>query len=120
MMFSKSDHSIWQIIFVCFIMFFFSSCKFDEGAPTMTVITLSSGRNLSDFTFLKLGMSYDEIVAHVGLSDDDIGSGLYIFVYYLSDGRQLHLSFASLDNLAAVFLYNPEDGTQEQIVLDKR
>ncbi len=73
-------------------------------------------RSLSDFDFLELGMSYEEIVNVVGEADRDVGSGLYLKVYNLEDGRQITLQFATLDALLGVFLYDP-DTDQEDVIL---
>ena len=70
----------------------------------------------SDFEFLRLGMSYQEVVARVGEADRDVGSGLSLMVYDLSDGTQLMLSFPSPDNLIAVHLYDPDRDTRELIL----
>src|SRR3972149_3268556 len=70
----------------------------------------------SDFDFLRLGMSYQEVVDRVGEADRDVGSGRHILVYDLSDGTQFMLSFASLDHLMAVHLYDPDRDTREQIL----
>ena len=76
-----------------------------------------SGRvSRSDFDFLRLGMSYQEVVSRVGEADRDVGSGIHIMVYDLSDGTQLMLSFPSLDSLMAVHLYDPERDTRELIL----
>ncbi|MEA1924864.1 MAG: PHB depolymerase family esterase [Candidatus Altiarchaeota archaeon] len=46
-------------------------------------------RNVDDFRTLKKGMSYDEMVALVGESDRDIGSGIHIYLYELSDKSEI-------------------------------
>jgi hypothetical protein len=65
------------------------------------------GRSISDFEFLKKGMSYSEIVENVGEPSDNVGSGLYIFTYPLSDGRSIFISFANLDDLLDARIYDP-------------
>jgi len=70
----------------------------------------------SDFDFLQLGMTYQEVVARVGEADRDVGSGIHLMAYDLSDGTQLVLSFPSLDNLIAVHLYDPDRDTRELIL----
>src|SRR4030042_1963427 len=77
----------------------FASCGGSEDGGKMS---------RSDFDFLRLGMSYQEVVARVGQADRDVGSGVHIMVYDFSDGTQLMLSFPSLDNLIAVHLYDPD------------
>ena len=72
--------------------------------------------SLSDFDFLRIGMSYQEIVAQVGEADRDAGSGIHLMVYELRDGTELMLSFPSFDSLVAANLYNPETGAREPIL----
>jgi len=69
----------------------------------------------SDFGFLKKGMSYSEIVKKVGNPSGDLGSGLYIYAYPLSDGRSIYISFANLDHLQDARIYDPK--TKESISL---
>ena len=85
----------------------FASCGGSEDGGKMS---------RSDFDFLRLGMSYQEVVDRVGEADRDVGSGIHIMVYDLSDGTQLMLSYASLDNLMAVHLYDPDRDTRELIL----
>jgi hypothetical protein len=61
-------------------------------------------------------MSYQEVVAQVGEADRDVGSGLSVMIYELGDGTQMMLSFPTLDNLIAVYLYDPESDTREVIL----
>jgi hypothetical protein len=72
-------------------------------------------RSLSEFAFLRPGMGYDEIVGVAGEPDRDVGSGLYVFVYRLDDGTELELTFASLEQLLSVSLYDPGKGTRQSI-----
>jgi hypothetical protein len=91
-----------------------SGCAGNQPTPTAT--PQGSSRTLADFSFLQLGMSYNEVVARVGEPDRDIGSGMYVYVYTLSDGSELNLSFASLDHLLSALVYHPQDGTREFIL----
>jgi hypothetical protein len=70
----------------------------------------------ADFDFLQLGMSYAPVVAQVGEADRDVGSGVSLMVYGLSDGTEIILAFPSPDNLTAVYLYDPETDTRETIL----
>ena len=76
----------------------------------------SSKPELSDFDFVELGMSYDEVVSRMGEEDRDIGSGIHLMVYELVDGTEIVLSFPSLTNLVAVHIYDPETGERELIL----
>lgn len=55
----------------------------------------------ADFSFLAIGVSYDDVVARVGKPDQKIGNDKYVFVYHLVDGRDMFLTFESLDQLSA-------------------
>ncbi|MGH2620039.1 MAG: hypothetical protein ACRDHG_05640 [Anaerolineales bacterium] len=96
-----------------------------SGLASMFLITscnrTSPGGNsrdlsLSDFDFLRIGMSYQEVVAQVGEADRDAGSGIHLMLYELQEGTELVLSFPSLDSLSAAYLYNPETDTREPIL----
>jgi len=43
---------------------------------------------------LKADMKYDDIVRTFGEPDDDIGSGLHIYVYNLKDGTKVQIGYA--------------------------
>ena len=106
----KLKKSLWLIL----ILLMINACQAPNcGSPEPTVG--ASERQKSDFNFLAKGMSYDEIVAHVGKEDRDIGSGLYILEYSLSDGSKVHLSFATLDSLYIASLISV-DGQTEYII----
>jgi len=44
-------------------------------------------------TSLNADMKYDNIVKVFGLPDDDIGSGIHIYVYKLSDGTVIWIGY---------------------------
>lgn len=54
-----------------------------------------------DFNFLAIGMSYDEIVTVVGKPEHEVGNDKYVFTYPLENGREMFLTFESLDHLSA-------------------
>lgn len=58
-----------------------------------------SKRTIEDFSFLKKGISYQQIVSTLGEPDKELGSGAYVYVYSLSDGTSVTLSFINLDKL---------------------
>ena len=66
---------------------------------------------LSDFDFLKRGISRDEVVRKVGEPDRIVGSGLYICQYDLVDGRKIMLSFPTPEGLGGAWIVN-DDGTR--------
>jgi hypothetical protein len=87
----------------------------------LTIITACSDTGLpkhdiSDFSFLKKGMSYQQIVDKVGEPDEEVGSGAYIYIYYLSDGRSVALSFIQLSSLYSARLIK-ENGDVERILV---
>ena len=90
-----------------------TSCNGNNVTPTSIA---SDERKISDFEFLKLGMSYDEVIENVGEADRDIGSGVHLFVYELTDGTEVLLSFVSLDDLQAVYRYDPKKDAREVIL----
>lgn len=87
-------------------------CTGGPSTPTPT----SGGLTLDGFQLLRLGMTYDEIVARVGEPARDEGSGVYAYVYPLEDGTELILTFLRLESLESVVLYNPGDGSRQVIL----
>jgi Domian of unknown function (DUF4952) len=49
-------------------------------------------RSISAFRRLTTRMSMPQIIQMYGLPDQEIGSGIYIYVYQLNDGSQIHIS----------------------------
>lgn len=95
-------------------LMFLASCNGNNVNYTPT--TSDGGLSFSDFGFLTLGMSYDEINAIVGEADRDIGSGTHLLIYDLNDGTEMMLSFISLDDLLAVYRYDPKKDIREVIL----
>jgi hypothetical protein len=75
---------------------------------TLITETLSS-RQVEDFEFLELGISYQEVVAHVGEPDEEVGSGVHVFLYQLDKDRYILLSFISLDSLHSAQLIDDNE-----------
>jgi hypothetical protein len=71
--------------------------------------------NLEDFSFLKKGMTYQEISKHVGLADAPVGSGLNMLRYNLSDGSYIILNFFTGNTLVGVNIVYP-DGSGKIII----
>ncbi|MFC1936132.1 hypothetical protein ACFLYP_00540 [Chloroflexota bacterium] len=88
-----------------------TSCTLTNHIPDNN----NGGRTLKDFDFLELGMSYEEIKARVGPYDQDVGFGIHILAYELSDGSVLLLGFSFLDHLDYVKLLTP-DGNKQDIL----
>lgn len=69
----------------------------------------------TELGFIKEGISYNEVVAHLGEPSCNVGSGVYLFVYELEDGGRLIVGFSNLDYLdqAAIF---EKDGTSKGLL----
>lgn len=85
------------------------SCRPREGQRRLT---------LSDFDFLEIGMSLEEITERVGEPDRDVGSGIFLIQYDLADGRTVQLVFISPDELIGVQL-REKDGTWIDLLIKK-
>jgi len=89
-----------------------AGCGQQEPTPVSSP-TPSVSRTLSDFAFLQIGMTYEEVIARVGPADRLEGSGVTGYAYDLSDGSKLSLNFGPMgDALARVLLMHP-DGSRE-------
>ena len=64
--------------------------------------------DLATFSFLKIGMSFAEITERIGMPDEDIGAGVYLFQYNLTDGCKVVLQFITRDHLSKVWIVNRE------------
>ena len=63
------------------------TCSRDQDIP-------AGGLSVSDFEkHLKSEMTYPEIINIFGEPDDDIGSGIHIYVYYLSDATRVWIGY---------------------------
>jgi hypothetical protein len=49
-------------------------------------------------------MSLEEVTERVGMPHRDVGSGVYLFQYDLSDGRRLTLQFITKDELRGIWI----------------
>jgi D-aminopeptidase len=89
--------------------------KYGRGiAPTPA--SRPQRHRLEDFGFLRLGMTYEEVVAVAGPTDRPVGSGLIIYMYVLADGTSLVLNFGPTgQSLWRAFLVHP-DGTRQLIL----
>jgi hypothetical protein len=55
--------------------------------------------SISDLSFLKVGMDYDEITKQLGKPDRDISTNIYKFEYDLQNDEKLQIAFIHLDYL---------------------
>jgi hypothetical protein len=86
-----------------------------EQSTILKTLSTPKARQRTDFAFLEKGMRYKEIVTHLGEADKDIGSGIYIFEYGLSDGSKIYLHFISLERLEMAAIKFP-DGKEENLL----
>ena len=84
-------------------------------APTIAPTRTKEKLNHGDLAFLYWGISYEEVVNHIGEPDSDNGSGIYLFEYTLEDGGVLTLSFVYLDNLDHATIHET-DGTWTTLI----
>lgn len=71
--------------------------------------------DIKDYAFLKERPGYDQVVVKLGVPDDEIGSGIFIFVYHLKNDAQLVISYVSLDSLSFASIQF-SDGSWKKIV----
>lgn len=91
-----------------------AACTVGATGPAST--PTPQGRSLADFSFLKLGMTYEEVVKVVGPADRMVGSGVIGYMYDLPDGSSLSLNFGPTgDSLWKVILVHA-DGTREAVL----
>lgn len=114
----KSGGTIGLLVFVTFLSLSVSQEERQptkEQARTMEKKTEDKNHTLDDFSFLKAGISYSEILKRVGPPDEDVGHGVWLYRYRLRDGSNLLLGFISRENLNSARLLRP-DGTEKWII----
>jgi hypothetical protein len=85
-------------------------------AATQSKIAMAGSLTRSSFAFLRLGMLVDEVVAMVGAPHRNVGSGIIMDAYDLTDGSMIVLNYGpSRDGLKKVALIRP-DKTREFIL----
>ena len=85
-------------------------------AEYMTQVCASTtARTIDKYQQIQSGMSFEDICRIVGSPDQDVGSGLYIFVYELDDGSVVYMGFASLSTVMYVS-HDTGNGPGEWIV----
>lgn len=90
---------ISMIIITCMFLFLVSCQKEKQ-------------RKVSDFEFLKVGDLRTEILDKFGEPDDNIGSGLHIYVYNIEDEKNIVLNFSADDKLTKITLKS-QDGIEK-------
>jgi len=76
-----------KIYLLAFFLAVFLSCT-NESDFTKNGFTYSDFENN-----LQSGMTYDSIVAKFGEPSNDIGSGIHIYVYQLSDSTEIWIGY---------------------------
>jgi hypothetical protein len=82
-----------KIYFLAFFLFVFMACKKEDELTKQD----STKQELTYIYFkdnLKSDMTYNSIVAKFGEPSKDIGSGIHIYVYQLSDTTQIWIGYA--------------------------
>lgn len=59
------------------------------NVPVLPLATKAPRPTLASFSALPKVISFPELVRRVGEPDEDIGSGVYIFIYHLADGSKV-------------------------------
>ena len=72
------------------------------------------GRTLENFKQLKAGLSLGEVQEWIGEPDRDIGSGIHVLEYKLSDKTRVLIGFPSFDKL--IYVKHEKDGKSEDLV----
>jgi hypothetical protein len=105
------------IIFAGVVYYFGFAANKNINESNVTGSEKVLAHTLNDFKKLKLGTSYSDVEKQFGKPDKDVGSGIRIFVYTLSDGSQVWLGFAELNNLMYV-KHRLNNGTTEDITVN--
>ena len=74
-----------------------------------------TARALHRFESLVSTMTLTEVVAQCGLPDDDIGSGIHLFVYELSDGSTVLVGTADMKSLNHL-IHKQADGAESYLL----
>jgi hypothetical protein len=105
--------NIWIILFI-------TSCSSSINNTSTTINKVTEGnnsenifdnrqcaevtaRNIEPYRTIQSGMSYLDICKIVGIPDNDVGSGIYVFQYNLDDGSDIKIGFISLDKVYYVY-----------------
>lgn len=69
----------------------------EPGVPPNTDVAATPTANVRDrhsiqsFAFIADGTTMQQVISSLGVPDSDIGSGIHIFVYSLSDGSEVRI-----------------------------
>jgi hypothetical protein len=72
-------------------------------------------RQLEPFKKLKRDSSVMDMIKLVGNPDDEAGSGIYILVYKLEDGTEVHIGAANLNESLMYIVHVSKDGKRENL-----
>ena len=76
---------------------------------------MSRRLSFQQFSFLRKGISYYDVISNVGPADQNVGWGLYILQYNLQDGSCVRITFSDLGNLNSASLIGA-DGIVQEII----
>lgn len=76
-------------------------------------------RNIECFRNLSRGISMEELVQHCGRPDEELGSGVYIFVYHLQDGSTVTLGTPYLKRIDKA-AYTDASGKHFSLLLQQK
>ena len=90
---------------------------YNQPMPPSLILpdTPPTARNIEVFKRIKPSMSMQDVVRICGVPDQDIGSGIYIFIYKLDDGTQVWIGTGDLNKLLYVNRAFP-DGHSESVL----
>jgi hypothetical protein len=114
-----------RTIFILFTVFLFlSACNAQDAKQNIATENIqqdesnyaSAKRTLKIFEAIKKGMTYAQIEEIAGKPDTNIGSGIYIFVYKLSEGSEVWIGFANLDKPLLYVKHMLIDGSRVDVL----
>ena len=98
-----------EILITLFVICFLTSCEKNETDTVQLT--------LSDFqSTLHINMSYNDIVEAFGEPENDIGSGIHIYVYTLSDSTKIWIGYA--DSILYVRHMDKEENVLNYLIGD--
>lgn len=96
--------------FLILIPILLTGCNLSHRADTSTVTTPvveHSSRTLDSFRFIGADTTLNDVTARLGEPDRDIGSGIYIYEYRLSD--RSYVLIGSADRLHILYVRHGQD-----------
>jgi len=91
-----------RLIYILFVITFVMSCSDDSTINRDTFAYFEKN--------LKADMKYSDLKLIFGVPDEDIGSGIHIYVYHLEDGTQIIIGYTD-------YIHNARHFDQDQNLL---